>query len=528
MKKIMLENHLKNYLKNRHTFIFINYLFSVFLFFLFLFFFQINVKAFGIDFSISNTSFYRTSEVIEITGNEDTFNSVFYADINFYDIKFYNIKKNNVKNYFFYNIFIYFHINPEISSKSRFFAYFSHPIFNLIQTGFNLNYVVANDEYSFNFAYEKNIVLNYSFEDFNLPVIYNLPTYPLTFSNYTYNDRLPYFPFILGNRMLPVYYVNAIHLHDTNFYFKYSHIFNKSIFTFLIGASNGEDGLDSNSAKSVIFKLQYKTLIFNRFIQYNDLEGNKKFNNKNDYNTDSLYFNIIFSGLIGNRGSVPAKVYSHQYSFSFELFTLKKNLKFKKELMYNDFIFNKKINKNKKFIFSFETVFTVHGFTKPNVNPYDSSFNNFPQQYEDGHYLDENYITDEWKSFINLYQYDYGNTYFLPDDLPNIDNLGQPLFGIGGYVYIGFCVFDNLKIFSHFSIYDSNIFSNRVLIYMPRWKAVVGLRYFIFNNISFILSFSYTYDPVFYEFSAQFYDAENRATHTTVDYDLFFGLNINI
>lgn len=466
---------------------------------------------FYINFYIENTSYYRTAEIIEITGNEDSFNSIFNfsSNINYID-------KLDNNNYISYSTFIYLSIFPQISTKERFYEYFNHQIILLKNAGLNIDFIKNNFFMSTHFAYEKNIVLNYNFENFNMPIIYDLPTYPINFSNYIYNDRLPFFPFILGDRMLPIYYFNAIHYYDTNFYITFKFNLIKSIFNLSLGASNGEDGLDSNSAKSVIFKILLKSKNF-------DLNNNTKTLNKNLFYNDVFYYIISLSGLIGNRGSVPAKVYSHQYSFYFEVG--KNRLKQIADNIKNEPTIYKKLIKN-KITFAFEAVFTVHGFTKPYINPYDPSYNNFPQQYETGFYGDPSHITAEWESFINLYQYDFGNTYFLPDDLPNIDNPGSPLFGAGGFIYFGFLLFDNLRIFTHFSIYDSNILSNKIIPYEPRYRILGGFKFNFTMYLSFIFSFSYTYDPVYYKFASQFYDAENRENHSTVDYDLFFGINL--
>jgi len=155
-------------------------------------------------------------------------------------------------------------------------------------------------------------------------------------------------------------------------------------------------------------------------------------------------FNFVISCLIGERGSVPAKVRNDQFS------------------IYLEYIF---IKKNFSFNFAIEGFLTFHGFTKSKINPYDPSFNNFVFDTDDPNY----------NSFWNLILYNYNDGYLLPDDLPNYNILGESLKGMGGFIYFSFIFSNKFKFIISFSSYDSNIFSNNYIVYEPKYKFVLDL-----------------------------------------------------
>ncbi len=388
------------------------------------------------NYSIDTFFIYRTAEVIEIIGNEDTMNFYSFLDLTF-----------TADNFL---IFSQLELSPLSSEKSRFADIFKKDYFVLKELYFQ--YFIG--DLSINAGYMKNFVLNYNYESYNLPIIYRFYSYPDENNDITSNDSIPYMTFILGNRHNPIYYTNAIHEFDTFFYLNYSVARDFNIY---LGISNGEEGLDSNSAKSVVAKIKY----------------------------ESDRFNFSMAALIGNRGSIPAKVYSHQYSTFIEY-------------NYQSSNFN--------FICGMEGVFTIHGFTKSYVNPYDSSFNNYNTSSHD------------------FQQYNWDNGYFMPDDLPNLYDLGKPLYGAGGFIYLRVRI-HSLKVFSHFSLYDSNVMAGSYTIYKIRWKILSGFEYYFTNELSFVFSYSYTKDPV-HEKYVQIYEAEPRSVHPIIDYDLFFAIRL--
>jgi len=266
---------------------------------------RLYAQEFNLSFSIF--SMYRTCEMIEITGNEDQFDVILKLSANFI---------NYLSSNWLFKSIIDIDFRLPYSDKARFYEFFAP---NLIEPNI-INFTFSNYNIYFIFEYNQNIALNYHFENFYPSVIQKLPSYPLdssyygnSNSSYDYTKYLPYPAFILGPRQLPIYYVNAIYLHDCQFYFKW----NIAYFYFIIGVSNGEEGLDSNSSKSFISKFGFQN--------------------------QNLSFSLSVN--LGERGSVPIKIHSQFFTFYFE---------------YSDRNFN----------FAIEGVFNIHGIRDPRLNPY--------------------------------------------------------------------------------------------------------------------------------------------------------------
>jgi hypothetical protein len=416
----------------------------------FLVFFQpkiLNAQTF--DYSISIFSMYRTCEMIEITGNEDQFDIILKLSASFmnYFSSTWSLKST---------IDIDFRL--PCSDKARFYEYFAP---NLIEPNI-INFTFSNSNIHFIFEYNQNLALNYHFENFYPSVIQKLPSYPLDSSyygvidtSYDYTKQLPYPAFIIGPRQLPIYYVNAIYLTDIQFYFKWL----INYFYLIIGVSNGEEGLDANSSKSFISKLGFQN--------------------------SKILFSLSIN--LGERGSVPIKIYSQFFTFYFEYF-------------------------NKNFNFAIEGVFNLHGIRDPRLNPYIES------------------------DSIDISIFNYGPGLFIPDDLPNlIDEVGSngkmpPLFAAGGFFYLSYKFYlseiDFFKIFFHYSLYDPNIMNETYLIYKLKHRIVFGI---IYNTryFSLLLGANFNYDLVYLNIP-QFYEAENRIFHKIQNYDLLFCVFVNI
>lgn len=430
--------------------------------------------------------FYRTCEMVEITGNEDTFNAILSPLIIYFN-----------DGIFFES---YFDINILSSNKSRFYEQFNPDLIRIKEIYFEIFF---NNDFSFISGYFQNLILGYHFENYNPPVIYRTPAYPLPnyYLNYfDYKNVHPFFAFFLGDRFLPIYYGNSSHLFDLFFVISYKiNLNNYNSLIINIGTSNGEEGLDSNSSKQFFIRIIFRNCFFNFFDFKNilisknrtlkDLFFNKD-ENFNEKKLDGFYFSLAAS--IGERGSVPAKVRNDQFSFYFEYLSISKNLSFN---------------------LSFEFYLTFHGFTKDKINPYDPSFNNFVFDQNDSNYY----------SFWNLYLYNYNDGFLLPDDLPNYDKFGEILIGGGGFVYLSIVFNSKLKIFSSFSLYDSNIKSNYYIIYKPKYKFLTGIEIKIGSGLYFNFTFIYGIDEVYNNY-VQFYEAESRLDHKILNYDLFFSI----
>lgn len=293
-------------MKNNTNFSFIFFFFALLFSIIFISFSQ-KISGQEYNFSFSILSMYRTCEMIEITGNEDQFDIIF--DL-FFD---YSYIINSI-----WNIYAYANINLRLpySSKARFYEYFTPKLIEPEKIGFRL----STQNLFLIFEWNQNLGLGYHFENFYPAVIQKIPSYPLDDSyygnintTYDYTKYLPYPAFMLGPRQLPIYYVNAIYLHDCQFYLKWIIRF----FYFIIGVSSGDEGLDSNSSKSFISKIGFQ-------------------NNS---------FSIYFSMNLGERGSIPIKIHSQFFTFYFE---------------YN----------NSKFTLAVEGVLNLHGIRDPRLNPY--------------------------------------------------------------------------------------------------------------------------------------------------------------
>lgn len=274
---------------------------------LIIFLISCNIFAQEFDFAISIISMYRTCEMIEITGNEDQFDTI--LNINF------NYSYNIISTWLLY-ITVDLDFRLPYSTKARFYEYFAPSLIEPKIIGFYF----INKNLSFNFEYNQNLALGYHFENFYPATIQKLPSYPFDshfygdiVNSYDYRSYLPYPAFMLGGKQLPIYYENAIYLRDCQFYFK----LNIYKFYLIIGTSTGEFGLDSNSSKAGLLQLGY----------------------------NSQYFKLYLSMNLTERGSVPIKIHSQFFTFYFE------------------YIGN-------RFTFAIEGLFNLHGIRDPKLNPY--------------------------------------------------------------------------------------------------------------------------------------------------------------
>jgi hypothetical protein len=406
-------------------------------------------------FNINMLSMYRTCESIEITGNEDQFDLI----LNILFSKRFNLYQS-IYVYLFFDILI----RLPYSNKARFYEYFAPELFQPINTGFDLInknglFGITDSEIGLSFRWSQNILLSYDFENYYPAVIQKLPAVPLSSSYYDeapidYTKRLPYPSFMLGGKQLPIYYTNAIYLFDLHFILSYR----CNGFFFDTGVSTGEEGLDANSSKSFIIKAGYDKNIVLFYIGAN----------------------------LGERGSVPIKVYS-------QFFTLAFHLRFP------------------DLTIALETVLNLHGIRSPYINPYDETYSD------------------------DISYFNFSEGVFIPDDLPNLidatlsNGKKPPLVGCGGYIYLSyrFHINDNyLKIFSHFSFYDPNVNDESYIIYILKYRVVAGFSFNI-NGFAIIFSYTYTFDKVFLEIP-QFYEAESRSAHVIANYDLFFGVSCSL
>lgn len=418
-------------------------------------------------FSPSLLSYFKTSEIIESTGNEDNFwttlNLLFETEHKLGDWIF--SSKGNLN-------FI-----PSLNNKGRDYESFSPP--NILFNQLYLD-IQQNNQKSIFFQYSLKVGLFSSFSSvkpfvsYYLPIAYRTPastslysTYPLIFGN---RDE----DIVTGN-YLPRFDLGLVNQFIFNFYNQQNLI---QKFTFGFGIVNGEEGLDSNSAKTILANLQLE--IFE--------------------NQESLLF-FSMHGRAGNIGSIPVKEKKHLYKIS----------------IYH--------NKNKKDLFTFgaETTLLLHGvfnmkqFTSGSLAEITGKDNLTNEQNLKNQFF---YRAGFWSPSMVYNDGSY-------DDNFQIDS--TTLYGGQFFIYFSLNdIFSFLQIESHFSYYDPNLLADNKDIYRSKFKILFRTIFKTSPSLKIIFATLYGYDP-FYQNNEQFYERELREKHVNdsaviLDLDIYLGL----
>ncbi len=403
------------------------------LIFILLFCFQ---NLYGTNTAFTNKSrfvfYYRASEVVEITGNEDTFVAYFNLNLNY--------KK---KLSLFETLFkIDADFIEELNFKARLFNETNPPSFLLNELSLNLGF---KQNHNITIGAFKPLIKQLKIDSLFRPLLFRVGRHP--------NGKWIPHGYVLGNRDVPLMDSALTDRYDTGIVYAYE----GPVLKLALGLVNGEEGLDSNSAKTISFLMGLK---------------NKSINSG-------------LSGQLGNIGSVPIKEYRHQY-----------------KLYYHQ--------NYQKITYGFEALAIIHG-----VRDKDALEKTYPNN-------NTNLVT----------QFGYKEGFFTPFSLINDSSYKHPSwlwenailgFSSSFYLKIKDIFLTNLHTTFHLSQYDPNIFSENKNIYAQKYRAFLRFEYKISNNLDFIISDTYTYDPVFL-YEGQFYDREERGNHPILDNDLFAGL----
>ena len=239
--------------------------------------------------SMEIVAYFRMSDLIEQTGNEDTLGVLLFGDLNYIkEYKYANIEAN-IKSKFY----------EPLSHKARFYKDMSPPIFDFEEMNIFINFKYAGIKAGVIKPYIKNIPMNSYF--------------PTLFYYHTVSSNKK--TILSGPRDLPIGYdTQLIPRYDTGLMLE-AYFFGAFIG---IGLVNGEEGLDANSSKGLMAKISYS-------------------NN---------YINTGISCLITEIGSIPIKEYGDTIN-AFFYFTSGKNGRF--TIGAEAFLFRHGIRRNNEY-----------------------------------------------------------------------------------------------------------------------------------------------------------------------------------
>ena len=496
-------NHSTNKIKIILSFFFLQIIFTSL-------FAQENKQGQFIFFKPSLLTYFKTSEIIESSGNEDNFWTTF------------NFNFDSQQNFSKWQLLskIDFYILPFLNNKGRNYQNFSPPNFLLNQLFLELR---SNQKSFFQYSLKVGLFNAYSaikpFISTYLPIAYTPPTSSNLFSTY---------PLIFGNRdedivsgnYLPRFDIGLVNDFIFNFYSDKKN--NQQIMQLMqqmilgIGIINGEEGLDSNSAKTIIAKWQFEIFGKSSGDNQNNLKNNSQSNLENNgkeesnqknheknnqkLNQKSLAFFSIHAR-VGNVGSIPVKEKKHLYKISF----------------YH--------NKNKKGLITFglESSLLLHGvFNK-------GQFSNGSLEEITGrdHLTNENNLNSHF-----FYRSGFWSPSVVYNDGSYDDSLQiNETTLYGGQLFLYFSInnlFSFLDIESHFSYYDPNFLAENKDMYRWKIKSFVRTTFKVVSSIKIIFATLYGYDP-FYHNNSQFYERELREKHVNksaviLDLDFYLGL----
>ena len=364
----------------------------------------------------SELLFYgRFAEVVEITGNEDSLVTAFHTDLTWV----------HAMGQWKGNLDLDFYIMQELSPKARVFDAFSPPPLLLKDISYKLSYAKENFDFDFHFGLFAPVINQFPMTSYYLPFLFKTEN---NNENESISNVHPYigYPLVYGYRDQPLLEANLLPYYDNSLYVSLGYKF----LLFKLGISNGEFGLDSNSAKTVFTVL--------------DLFLDKDKN-----------YQIGSAAQIGNYGSVYIKETKHFYKLYF----------------YH----NKKQNP-KNITWGLETTLLLHGVQRPNeifyksdlVDDYDYGDGIFEpgSVYNDGSYDDSSQI----------------NTHTLY-------GLGGLL-----YLRLPQLFLSALSLETHFSFYDPNLLDEEKDYYSLKFRYFLRLVYAVNPQFKILISNAYTYD----------------------------------
>ena len=213
---------------------------------------------------INFLTYYRNSILFEITGNEQTIgvfinNNLFFL----YD------PHPQVRLSLFLDVDFY----QPISGKSRNYESLNPPLFRTKKANLTMTFF---KNHQLKMGITPSLIYNFPLNSIFPPVMFNL--------SITNDQGNPEHTLLLGERDLPIMYSGLIPRHDTGLIYEGIH---PSGFLGALGVYNGEEGLDPNSAKTVMAKIGFS----NRHLE------------------------TAIVASIGNIGSVPIKEKRHFYKF---------------------------------------------------------------------------------------------------------------------------------------------------------------------------------------------------------------------
>ncbi len=215
-------------------------------------------------------TYYRGSYVVEITGNEQTFGVALHPDLDY------------ILNYkgFIFKFTMDFYLLEALSTRGRFAENFDPPTWYPNDISLSINF---SKYHTIQGGIMKPILHVSPQKSYYLPVVFRTGNRTVNGindpgNNYNAQDYINH-AMVTGHRDLPIIYLINPH-YDTGISWRLW----ISTFEMIVSYSNGEMGLDSNSAKSVSASFAYHD---------NNVHGGVGFH-------------------IGNLGSVPIKEYNHQ------------------------------------------------------------------------------------------------------------------------------------------------------------------------------------------------------------------------
>ncbi|BBM89556.1 hypothetical protein COTS27_01260 [Spirochaetota bacterium] len=471
--------------------------------------------------------YFHHNQGVEITGNEGTFTTAF-------NLAFASIRNLSPAWQIGFTSDLY--VIENLSLKGRLFDNFNPPPFLLRELLVDIIYQNGNIPFETKLALGvfRPLAKTFPMRNYHLPIVFRTSPYnptkgaldPLDTAEVSAQDlrtREVGHALITGYRDDPLGAVILDNFDTGLLYTLYAYGFE-----FGFSVSNGEEGLDANSAKALATRLAFK----------------------------SNQFHTGFNTQIGNIGSVPIKetknffqhfFYYTSTHFNCNLFAIRTYARKcpAEKNWHNNRTENTTPPPTKpapvQFQLGFETMLHLHGIRNLDIINPDGTLNpNFTWLGNPlGQYTVTNISTNAdgtiTTNVINRTRtlgefFNYIDGYFSPFAVFNDGSYNdsaqinpETLYGLSFLIFSELRYKDFLSFVVHFSGYDPNLLSEGNELYTLRYRAFSRLGFHIKNFLDFYISFTYTHDALHLNW-AQFFEREPRSLHFIRDYSFYLGL----
>ena len=439
--------------------------------------------------------YFHHNQIVEITGNERTFTAAF--NLAFTSIR---IVSPSWRIRFRSDVVL---IEP-LSLKGRLYENFTPPPLLFSELALNIQYIAdastraalakQNFQTAFTFGIFRPLVKVFPMKSYFYPIVFKTSPYDTTTgldaASPTRKDlREIGHSFVTGHRDEPLGAI-VVDRFDTGIL--YSLLVRN--FAWALGVSNGEEGLDANSAKTISTRFAFSNAKWHTGVNMQ----------------------------VGNIGSVPIKETKHYY----QLFFYWNSADFPSSIAQEELEVAKLLKKPAKpkssvkalqYRTGFESMLHLHGVRQPEILNADGTIKeNYTYQGYDFDTIDE--LFDFMDGYFSPFTVFNNGSY---DDSSQISH--DVLYGLSYLLYLELRYKKFLSFTTHFSGYDPNLLSESYEPYLRRYRGFVRFGFHLKNYLSFYFSATYTHDVLHLNWD-QFYEREPRDPHFIRDYSLYAGL----